>query len=475
MNFQQILIILYSRKYLILSILLFTVGAITILSVRMPKEYVATTSLVVDQWNVDPVSGASVPPQLAAAYIGTQVDIITSHNVALKVVDMLKLTENAQLTAKFDAKKYKGDLRDWIADNLVEDLEVLPSHESSVMQLNFAGVDARLTADISNAFARAYIDTNIELRAQPARQNADWFDEQMSFFRERLQQAQDKLSDYQQQHGIVVMNERLDLENERLAEISKQLVDSQSHTYELLSRKNQLTLSKRKRQFESNSEKGDSYESLEEVLNSTFVQGLKGDLARAEAKFAEVSKRVDTNHPQYKQAYAEMSSLKNKIDKEINTVLEGISNNATTAQQRDERLLYALTDQKDKVLQLKQQQNEIAVLNREVENAQKFYDNAMQRSVQTRMESEASQSNIAILNPALIPQQPAKPKILLNVLLSVFLGTLLGVCTAFVAELLDRRLRSAIDMTELLGVPVLGVLSSAKKTKWPFARKRATL
>jgi polysaccharide biosynthesis transport protein len=475
MSFQQILIILFSRKYLILAVLLVTVCAITAISFKMPKEYVATTSLVVDQWNVDPVSGASIPSQLIVSYMGTQIDIMTSHNVALKVVDMLKLTENPHLTAGFDPKKYKGDMRDWLADNLVKYLEALPSRESSVIQLNFSAVDAKLSADISNAFAQAYIDTNIELRAQPARQNADWFDEQMSFFRERLEQAQDKLSDYQQKHGIVVMSEKVDLENERLAEISKQLVNSQSQTYELLSRKNQLLLSKRKRQFESPSQKGDSYAAIEEVMSSPFLQQLKGDLARAEAGFAEISKRVDKNHPQYKQALAEVTSLKEKIDKEVNTVLEGIGNSATTAQQRDERLLYALADQKDKVLQLKQQQNEIAVLNREVENAQKFYDNAMQRSVQTRMESEASQSNIAILNPALVPQQPAKPNIKLNILLSVFLGTLLGVCMAFLAELLDRRLRSPIDMADQLGVPVLGVLSVVKKNNGLFARKRAVL
>jgi capsular polysaccharide biosynthesis protein len=64
---------------------------------------------------------------------------------------------------------------------------------------------------------------------------------------------------------------------------------------------------------------------------------------------------------------------------------------------------------------------------------------------------------------------------MLNILLSVFLGTLLGVGMAFLMELLDRRLRSAIDMTEQLGLPVFGVLSCAKKSKWPFARKRAAL
>jgi polysaccharide biosynthesis transport protein len=96
----------------------------------------------------------------------------------------------------------------------------------------------------------------------------------------------------------------------------------------------------------------------------------------------------------------------------------------------------------------------------------------MQRSVQTRMESEASHSNIAILNPAIVPQEPAKPKMMLNILLSVFLGTILGVGMAFLAELLDRRLRSPIDMVDQLGLPVLGILSGTKKTKRFFSNKR---
>ena len=80
-----------------------------------------------------------------------------------------------------------------------------------------------------------------------------------------------------------------------------------------------------------------------------------------------------------------------------------------------------------------------------------------------------SQTNIAILNPALPPQKAAKPKVLLNVILSVFLGGMLGVGAALLAELLDRRVRSSFDISEILNLPVFAVVSipAAKQKRLP--------
>ena len=80
-------------------------------------------------------------------------------------------------------------------------------------------------------------------------------------------------------------------------------------------------------------------------------------------------------------------------------------------------------------------------------------------AVQSRMESEMRQTNTAVLNPAVPPQKPAKPKVLINMILSVFLGGMLGIGSALVAELMDRRVRSAFDISELLTIPVFAVIS----------------
>lgn len=85
---------------------------------------------------------------------------------------------------------------------------------------------------------------SLQLRAQPAKQSSDWFEKQLDVLRERVVEAQNVLSSYQQEHGIVAVDERLDIENARLNDLSRQLVESQSRTNELQSRKNQLNASK---------------------------------------------------------------------------------------------------------------------------------------------------------------------------------------------------------------------------------------
>ncbi len=460
MTIRQFLNILWSRKWILLTVLFITASLTLIVNLRMAKQYIATTALVVDQRGIDQITGLTVPVQLLAGYMATQSEVIASPNVARKVVTKLKLQESPQFLEQLS--KTPNDLLapiDQIAGLLLTNLDVKPSRESSLIQISFTSTEPLLAAEIANAFADAYVQTSIELRAQPAKANADWFDSQLAILRERLAAAQSVLSSYQQQHGIVISDDQIDIENARLSDLSRQLVESQAKTNELLSRKELLS---------NTSKNGGSSESLQEVLNSPLIQSLKSDAARAEANFAELSKRLDKNHPQYKQAEAEVNSLHQKIQSEVKMVLSSINSGTSSSKQRDALLASSLAAQKAKVLELKQQHDEIAVLTHEVENAQKSYDSAMQRSVQTHMESEVNQTNISILNPALPPQSASKPKVMLNLVISLFLGGLLGVMMTLAAELIDRRVRSTQDLIELVGIPVFAVVSAKTLNNRPI-------
>jgi uncharacterized protein involved in exopolysaccharide biosynthesis len=102
-----------------------------------------------------------------------------------------------------------------------------------------------------------------------------------------------------------------------------------------------------------------------------------------------------------------------------------------------------------------------------VENAQRLYDLALQRYGQTRLEAQATQTDIVILNPAVPPTEASGPKVRRNALIAVFLGTLLGVGLAFLMELLDRRVRTAEDLIINLDIPVLGELRKNRRSFWP--------
>lgn len=466
MNFSQILTILLARKRVILLTLLLTVSTATVVSLLLPKTYTATTSVLVDFKGTDPITGLVLPAQLLPGYMATQVDIISSHNVALKVVDRLKLTEIPLVIEQFnEATEGQGSIRDWLADALVKDLEVAPSRESSVVNVEYSGKDPQFAAELANTFVWSYIQTNLELKVEPARNQAAWFDEQVRGLRSAVAEAQRKLSDYQQETGIIAVDERLDVENARLAELSSQVVAAQAQTYDTITRQ---------RQINGASAKGRLGE-LPDILGNSLIQSLKAELARTEGKLAEVSERVDRNHPQYQSAQAEVQNLKHKIAAEIQTARGSIISSATQAQQREDELKKALAEQKTRVLELKQHRDRVALLTREVENAQRILDNAIQRGDQIRMESQRNQTEIAVLNPAVPPIKHSKPRLLLNVALSIFMGTLLGVGFAFLMETLDRRIRSEDDIAEGLGVPVLALIVPAGNAPGFIRRKFITM
>lgn len=437
MNFTQFLLILNARKWIILSVLLVTVGVTTAVSLWLPKEYTATATLIIDSKSKDPFSGQLLPSQLFPGYMATQIDVINSSNVAKKVVSDMKLADSPGTREQFmTATDGKGDINQWLSDLLLLKLEVEPSRESSVISISFSGADPQFSALMANAFAKAYIDTSLELRLVPARQTAAWFDQQISQLRVKLDQAQQKLTTYQREKGIIESEERLDVETRRLGDVAGQMVAAQSAA------------------FEASSRARDS-RAMPEVFNSPTVQNLKASVAQIEGKLADLAKRVGPNHPEFQRLQAESDSYKVKLASELGTASKGVGASATAARQRFGELESAFANQKTRVLGLKQQREEATLLARDLENAQRIYDSALQRYGQTRMEAQSTQTDITILDPATAPTDPTRPKVFLNVVLAVFLGSILGIGVGFLVEMMDRRVRSKRDIADGLGVSVL--------------------
>jgi chain length determinant protein EpsF len=440
MNFLQLLLILRARKWIVLGALLVTVTTTVLVSIfLLPKEYTANATLVVDSKSKEPFTGQLIPSQMFPGYMATQVDIIKSKTVGLKVIDGLKLVDAPGTHEKFmESTEGKGDIRNWLADLFLKKLEVEPSRESSIIQISFDASDPQFAAIVANAFAKSYIETNLEFRVEPARQTAAWFDNQITQLREDLETAQTKLSDFQRDQGIVESEERMDVESRRMAELSSQMVAAKSATYDSTSRVGQSS-------------------ALPEVINNPVVQNLKTQLAQGEARLADLASKMGKNHPQYQSLNAELQILRDNLDNEIRTATKGVSATASAARQREGSLTAAYEAQKKRVLGQKQQREELMLLVGEVQNAQRIYDAALARYGQTRMEAQSTQTDITILNPAIPPTESSKPRVFLNVMLAVFLGTMLGVVMAFMMEMLDRRMRSAYDIAGF-GIPVLGEL-----------------
>ncbi|MDQ1815247.1 chain length determinant protein EpsF [Massilia sp. CCM 9210] len=445
MNLSQFLLILYARKYIILATLLVTVTLTLMVSLSMPKTYQATASVLLNYKGVDPLTGMAMPSQLLPGYMATQIDIISSKNVAGRVVDQLKMAENQTVVDQFKkATGGRGTVRDWLADLLLHKLDVVPSRESSVVEINFKGADPQFVAAVANAFAEEYQKLSIELKVEPMKKAAAYFNEQTKMLRGNVEAAQSRLSKYQQDNGIVSVDNRLDVESNRLNDLSAQLVAAQGQAMEANSRQGMA--------------QGARGVDSPDVAANPLVLNVKVQLAGAESRLAEAGQRLGVNHPQYLSIKAEVDKIRANLASQQRSASSSVGNNAAILQQREASVRAALAAQKAKVLELNRSRDELGVLVKDVESAQRAFDATSQRFSQTRIEGASEQSDIAVLNPATAPLGASGPRVMLNTMLSAFLGVMLGLGFALLTEMIDRRVRSETDMAEVLQMPVLGMI-----------------
>ena len=448
MSIHQFLLILRARYRVALMVLALALGLALSVSLALPSQYTAQTAVLVDLRTPDPVLGASLPGVVAPSYMATQVDIIGGERVAQRVVSMLKLDEEpALLEAWKEATQGRGSKAVWLADALQKRLDVRPARESNVINISFKGSDPEMTAKIVNAFAQAYLDTHLALKTEPARIYAEWFEQQAKASRANLEAAQARLSNYQQKAGIVTNDERLDYETAKLGAISTQLTEVQGTTTDSQSKRNGRT------------------DTVAEVMQSPLINGLKADIGRLEAKVQEADVKLGPNHPQMQSMQSELASLKRRLASETGTISASIDTAYRVGKDRERELQSAVAAQKSRVLMLNKDRDELNVYRRDVEAAQRAYEEVSKNASQTRLQSLTNQTNVVRLNTATAPLKPSSPRTLLNLLIACFGGTLLGIGIALWLELSNRRVRSPEDLTQVLDLPLLGRLSAPARTK----------
>lgn len=451
MSLAQFLSILRARWASALAVFVLVVSGAVGASLLLPKGYYASASVVIDI-KPDPISALGVGSGALPAVMATQVDILTSERVAERVIKDLGLDKDADYRASWEADAGgRGSYEQWLSDILLRPLDVRPSRESNVISVGYQSRDPEHAAAMANAFAKAYIATTLELRVDPARQFNTFFSTQTKEARENLERAQAKLSSYQREKGLTATDERFDVENTRLNELSSQLTQVQALSAESRSRNVQARAQADK---------------LQEVLNNPVISGLKSDLSRQEARLGEMLQRLGDAHPQVVEARANIAELRSRLEAETQRVGSGVGVAASINQGREAQLRASLAQQRARVLELKAVRDEGQVLQREVENAQRVYDGLIARTNQTSLEAQATQSFVHLLSVARPPLLPSSPKVLRNAALGVFLGLMLALGTALLLELMDRRIRSTADAVATLGLPVLGVLPTPKAKRF---------
>lgn len=446
MTIKQIVLVMRARIILSISVFMLVLIVGVAVSLMLPKNFKATTTLVLESKSVDAVTGIVMPQILNVSLLATQVEILRSDRIAKQVVKSLGLEKNPELIALWNDSGAQGPILDWAADLIRKRLDVQPSREGSVIYVSYTATDPGFAAAIANAFAREYIAVNLGLKVGPAKQYADFFETQVKSARTRLEFAQRKLSDYQKVNGITTLDDRLDHETTKLNDTAAQLTLIQGMGTEAISKRAQ-----------------GRPDTTSDVIQSPLLNQLKIELATAESKLSQANISYGPAHPLYKQAEADMAAIKGKLEAETKRVIASIDTTYQVNKQREQQIQAALSAQKNRVIQLNQQKDELAVLKKEVESAQRSYDLLLARADQTSIESQLNSTNVSVLSEASAPIRPTSPQMLLMLLGTLIAAGFASLAIPLFVESLNRRVRGVSDLIEVADVPVLSEIPSARK------------
>ena len=438
MSLGSLLRILLARWWVTAVLVVVCVGAMSVVSTFMPRKYSASTELIMEGKVQDRVTGESVPPR--SGYMSTQREIIRSRRVSGRVYEYLAEDMRARVDQRAARVQDKGRSTPagWLSGYIRRNLTVESGKDSNLMTITMTAEDPELAAGMLNSLATAYIDTSIELRTDPARRFSRWYQEQLDVLRGNLREARRKFSGFQQEHSIVGMNEQLDLENARLAELSSRLVDAQDQ-----STQDQLR-------------QGEGADSS--IPNGPAIRNLRSELARARSELEDMSARYGERHPEFRRQLFEVQSLRGSLARERAIAARSLESTAEVSESRLQELQQAFDQQKQRVLSLKAKRDELDLLQQEVQMAQEAYNAAAGRAQSNSLESRLAEAGVTVLNEAVAPSLPSSPKVKLNLVIATVMGFLLGVALSLLWELASRRVRSRSDIEEILGIPVLAYL-----------------
>lgn len=156
--------------------------------------------------------------------------------------------------------------------------------------------------------------------------------------------------------------------------------------------------------------------SMPQVVNSDFIKTLKQQASKLAADRARLLAKYTTNHP-------DVISVQNQLD-----AVNGQINTETR------RLV---------------------------------------QSIKIELSGQFSGNNIRVIDPAVTPEKPVRPRKLMNLAIGLLGGGLLGLMLVFVLEFLDQSVKSSEDLEEKLGLPFLGFVPYEKLKK--KEREYATL
>lgn len=415
MSLVQFLRILAARKAIIIATLLACFFAATVTVFLLPPRYEAHNRVRIDITKPDPLTG-QMSQQMMNAYIGTQLRMITDVQTAGLVVDDLGWASDPANQAAFEAAgRPGGDIRDWLAQRIVDNTESKFADSANIIDISYRANDPAQAQGLAQAIREAFLKLNREQRTTTAQRSFAMFQEQAQRMLNAVSAAEEERTKFAKENGIVYQPGSIDLESSKLSALSSAAtLPSQGQVVAAAQGNPQLAM-------------------------------LKQQIAQAE-------ETLGPNHPTLQSLKRQLSVLESQ-GSGGSTVVGGTSRaQIESAYQAQKARVMAQADKMDR---LNQMEADIAVKRDQ-------YQKLAAKAEEMKSIAQSSDTNMEPLGNTNLPDAPVWPNKPAIIAGAIGLGLVLGILLGLLVELFSRRVRSEDDLEFATGAPVLATVGQPR-------------
>lgn len=418
-------------------------------------------------------------------FMRTQIEILKSRDIARRVVEKLNLVDTPEYNPYHAGrdKKFsllsvlKGnsddhtdvkdeDILNATVDAFWDSLTVSAMDRSQLVNISIESTNPEIASRAANTIAQVYIERELESKLAGSRQATEWLQDRMISLKESLNESERRLQNFRDENDVVEIGDMGtgSLIGKEMDLLSQKLLETRSLRLDVETVYKQLKALK--------SYKYESLAGISFIMGDEIVQHLREAEVSAEFKVRDLENRYGDKHPKMISAKSELDSAHQAVLSQMKRVAAGVESSYAAAHDKEKALQAEFDAKRNQARNVNKIEFTLNEYRREVQANQGLYDTFFSRIRETTEAGNLQASNARLVDPAVIPDRPVKPKVLL-VVIAAFAGAMgMGLVVVLGLDFLNATLRTPNDVDRKIGMPLLGVIpwiatGDAKSKKAP--------
>jgi len=453
---------LLKRRRMIVYSALTVFALVAIITLKMTRQYEAVARIIVSRDNGDVISD-QITQQAGGGgggggdintEIETQSNIIRSDSLGLRVIQDLHLYREPDFAGNAANSDYDTSVtplgsppdmdprfQEQLLKRFRDSLTVIEVPNTRIIEVHFFSPNPALAAAVAKQISETLAERAMETRYESTTRATEWLSQQLDELQHTVEEAEQKLVDYQKTAGIVGLDDK---QNTIMTKL-----DDLNHALTLV----QADRATKQANYESI--QGKTPDMSAAVPATSQIYKLRQEQTDLKGQYAQVMAQYGDQYPKAVAIANQLKELELAITEENQRIAGELKSDFEISKSRENSLNDVFERSKQDAINLSERSVQYKILERDAESFRDLYQSLAKTLKQAQVLASLQSSNIGVVDDPIVPSQPSRPNIPRNLAFGAVLGMAIGMAGAFMMEIVDNRIYRAEEIPNIANLSVL--------------------